>query len=522
MRYIRLYKDLSIDNGTLPFHVFKSYPDFLNAIASHQVNIYQTETYRINGENVLRLNLGDFASSAPQITYAIESDDGITNYFRFFFVNSYKALSGYHEFQLMPDLWATYISRAKIDRIVVSRSNKNVGNGVFDDVQNITVDTLFEDAFYESIGGEEHSVKGLGYLPLDKVAICFTASVVTGQSLVFPEEHVQSVYAFGTTLDVFDTLFVDTGQVPESIVERAVRLVSGINGVVAGGGVKLGISINKIFLMPISFLSFENWGYKFSSKATFGSGEITYRALKFGLKEQLVLFPRSKLDINKKWYFGTRFDGMPVERSTVDEIGTIRCFVNADGLQVDLTQGDRVQSITHAFEVSAIGSSVVPDSLQRLANVARGIQGLIKDLSGIASSKTKGEAVTKGASTLLGYTEVLGERAKAGQGVSNSEGTVTFDAGLHEWQGKKYVFNPFYFRFYSSSIDESKKALLTGASFNVVLSSLDDLKTVDFVVPNGVDDLPFVMATARVSGVPMEAQAVIENALKGGVFLAFD
>ena len=122
----------------------RKYKYYLEANYEHG-NI-SLDNYRLNS-NVIKVS-GTLENSS-EITYFIEYDitDEKVIYWRCYRVLIYIEQSGMLIFSCEIDNWATYLYRASLSHIHVSRCNRNIGYGVYDPIKSVKSRALDDTAY---------------------------------------------------------------------------------------------------------------------------------------------------------------------------------------------------------------------------------------------------------------------------------------------------------------------------------------------------------------------------------------
>ena len=141
-RVLRLYANFTPNQGNNTYYQYSLMRNFLVYTLENLTQIeIPLDNYRINmGTIKIKKDaITDF--NIKNCTYAIEWEKGetITSTFLYkcYHVRSYEELD-YYILNVEVDLWGTYIKDADLSNINVTRCNRNIGVGVYDEIENTT------------------------------------------------------------------------------------------------------------------------------------------------------------------------------------------------------------------------------------------------------------------------------------------------------------------------------------------------------------------------------------------------
>lgn len=474
---VYLYKN-KLPNYAENTHVFfNDVNDFVTYLGDAFLQ-FTEDRYTMNG-NIAEVQLPAVAD-LDDVTYIAWNNGGA---WRFFFVRSAVYQSGYAIFTLEVDLWATYISRATFSNIRVTRCNRAVGVGIYD---NIPVAL-----------GREFSRLG-DTMNENDLAILYVVAYATGVSSIL-------VNNAGTALGVFanEISNITSEDVPK--IDRAIEDVAGIYAAEGNIG-DLDANVLKAYIVPKNVLGIKSGTTPiFRTKTPKYSGTLTP-----SFEVAPLIFPKVfeiDIDPNKKYFVGTKHAGLELARVTERTQVFYNFIVKQDGLQVIIQQGDRMLDITDAFQVGLTSndgnfttSQQIARTLQMLGGIASGafqvaqggagyVTGVLSATNAIASVIEQGNAR---------YTQ-------GGDGVS----TFRLLSGVGT--------SPFYVQTNTSINDEAANARLYGATFNEVVDSIDDVFNASLLGAGTLTET-FVAAEARVDGIPTDARDVIAASIRAGIY----
>ena len=477
---IYLYKQ-KLPNYAENTHIFYSNVNEYVAYLGTPFLSFNEDRYTLNG-NIAEIQL-PAVTDIDDITYIAWDNGGA---WRFYFVRSAVYQSGYGIFTLDVDLWATYIAKATLSNIRVTRCNRNVGTGVYDAIP-VTTGRQFEQ-----IGGD---------IAVSDLAIVYVVTFATGASSIL-------INNAATAIGVFASEMVETEAIPAgtSVFDWYVNAVSGIYSVQATVG-DLDANVLKAYIVPKQVLA--NKGTvipKFKVKTPNFSGTITPT---FDVAPYIypVIYDIN-IDPNKKYFVGTKHAGVELVRTTKPVKVVYNYIVKQDGLQVIVQQGDRMLDITDAFQVGLTSNDGNFTATERVARTLQVIGGMA---SGAFQIMEGGAGYVTGAlTTTNALTKVIETgNARYAQG---GDGVTTFRriSGLG-------VYTPYYMQTNASVDDEQANARLYGATFNEQVQSIDVIFSADMLGSGTLTDT-YIAAFVRVDGVPGDARDMISAEIRGGIY----
>ena len=526
-RKIRLYRGIMPNEGENDYYHFTSVSDYLAALSSHLGLTLDIENYRID-RNILKIGSSSFRHG---FTYVIETDNTDTSYFRAFKVRNEVDYSGIIAMTLEVDLWATYLLNCNFQLIHVTRSNLNLGRGVYDPVPFSRIASNDEMEHVPLGGHDGTGYVGRKYLLENELYIVFIANVVVDQSLD-KLTNVTTTRAYATLISNIKNAVNDP---TANMVDLAIKYVSGIYKAGTTSWLDNKVQIIKAYLIPSFILNtLGSWAaihpITFTSKSEYKATDTDVVFFPLVPKREITSFlfdVSDDFDPDYKYYFGTYDDGLEIDRSTTDYRNYIIGYFGNSGVKVVIRQGDREKDITNAFEVGIEGTSTAADAGQDIARTGL----MLTNLFGHMITAFKAGSDAKSASSLMvtlsgqanNYTASLLKDYFAGGGVNPSpvigagDGATTFSVPT---SGTDRAFYPLYYVKYKSTRDEKANARVNGASFDVYVGSLRDLVTPTYEMLGSLTGFNrvFVAANVEVEGVPLDAEAYITNALRGGVY----
>lgn len=480
---LKIYKNKTPNQPNGLHYVFSNFSNYLAELGTPFLQ-FTLDNYRINGGTI------EVATNAPYsdvdaITYVIDNRD---NYNRCYFVDYAEIQSGYLVLQVHVDWWASYLYKATVSNLRVTRCNRNVGIGVYDPIQ-------------ATKGGSFEKLDETRNFDVDELAIVYTVVFATGVSSILVNNS-------GTALSIFANELSRIGTPPEGMnkLDWAISLVSGIYSAKATIG-DLEANVLSAYLIPKNYLGIKIGAVPiFKTKSPEGSWDITptFEVAPF-------IFPvtiNKAINPNFEYYVGTKLTGLKLTRTTEPTIQIRYEFiVKQDGVQVFVRQGAQMLDITDAF---SIGLTSNDGSLTSSQKIAKGIQAIGGVASGAFQIMKGGAGYVTGALQITSAIANVIEQgnAKYSQG---GDGVSTFRLLSGD------VGDPFYCAKYESTDDEQAHARLFGATFNQQVTSIDSVFTFPYLGSGTAET--YLAATCEIDGICMNARDDIIAQLKEGVYI---
>ena len=516
-----LYKYISPNNNDNAHFVFDTPLQYISAFQGNLCKEVEIDNYRINA-NVIKVSLnGTIADDYEAITYAIEYDEA-TNFMRCFFVEDFNAQSGFVTFNCKIDYWGTYISKASMYDFVVTRCNRNIGLGVYDDITATNGEMQSTEAWQQS------GATGWGGILDTNVCIVFLLQYNFAQT-TFGNERISKTEMFCLKLSDLKAkaVEIDANFNNFSSAEIAIDIVGGIYGCSA-----LGIDptndaqVLKAWLCHYDFIdtgrqSAIEHGIKVKSKSSFTKGkDIEMEAMHVYPSRLAKKITIENYDINKIYYAGTFNNGLKLQRFTSKDLTYYTYYiVSDDEVKVIVQQGEYQKDISNAYEVLLTTNGATQTGIRKVANV---LAGSIKTFTSASKAFEKGGAVMAGLTateTLAGMLTGEGYESAIGGG----DGFTTFYQDQFNVYRKGKLKTPYVLTTFASVMDEKKNARRFGASFKCYYEQkpFKQIAT-DYAFlgdeVQGSDNATFIACNCLIYNIPMVAKNEILGKLKGGIY----
>lgn len=487
---LKLYKGITPNTNNLHYY-FTDFADYLTELGTPFTQ-FELDNYLIN-QNQAIVNIPE--ADAIDITYMIEQRDG---YYRCYNVDFVNYQTNGAVFNISVDYWASYIAKASIDKIRVTRCNRNVGIGVYDSI------AVTRNEGIKQVIGETY----------DSGTIIFTANMVI-KTATATEPAVTMVKTYGVRLQELVTKDGDTVVTDINTFFKMVDLISGINQIVGTGGIgTLTCSILHVYVgddKVINSACKSGVGLPtFKSNCKWHNGTLTFIPA-YELQPHEFNYEREiAIDINNEYYVGTKHYGLKLTRTTESTIKVNYQFLyKQDGMQVLVKQGAQSLDITNAFSYSTTTSEGVMTTQEQ---IAKGI-GVIGSFAGGVNAISRGEIL----SGVLNVTSAINSILPKSNG-----GYIGGGDGLSEHShivnGALYHDNWEYLTRYESCDDEKAQARLFGATFNQQIASLEGLTNYALLGEGTLTDT-YIKCDCCVNNIPTLAQNYITSKLNSGVYI---
>lgn len=488
---LKLYKNVTPNYPNGYHYLFDNYDNFSSMLFPNLYLSVNLKDYRIN-EGIAQIKTIAPLRDIDAITYIIdEHTDGTNKYYRCYFVDSAEWQSGYIVFKLTVDYWGSYIAKASLSNIHINRCNRNVGIGVYDNIE-ITKDNVEIEVLTPS-------------LAFSTLSVVFTAVYQTGASSVLVNNASTAMGLYAIELKADGSLSL------ADLIDR----ISGIYAVSAAGGVaSLDAAVLKAYIVPSN-----SYGIKqaqalpeFLSKTIKGSYNFVpdCEVANVGAKtREGVSYPCAiTLNPNYEYYVGMKSAGLKLARTTESTITVVFMFImKQDGVQVFVRQGAEMLDITQAFQVGLTSNDGNFTTLQAISSGIGAIQGLAAGAQQISVGSV-GAGVLQTSSAITGLFKTGNAKyQQGGDGISN----------FMLLSGAGQVGN-FYIAKYKSTNDETKQARIYGANYSEIINNLAEIFNYN-LIGIGDSNSTFIAADCLINGIPFKAAADIRAQLKQGLYL---
>lgn len=460
-----LYRGVTPNTPSSVSYIYETYENYINAFQNYLVKTFELNNYRINN-NVLKVSSEGIEDLTDELTYVIvyDADKG---YFKAYHINSVMLQSGMMIISLSVDYWATFNSRFNSREILVNKCNRNIGTGIYDDIEAVNGSREINRLYTDLAGG---------YINNDNVGIVIQVEFNASQN-VANNDRISMTQLFALDIASIKSEFSTN----DDALLVARDYVGGIYGVTAG---VLGFATNDAKVIKAWVVDYRQIDVglggartqiEFHSKCRYSSGNE--KKIKFyyclpSIKTVSVLIPDTLYDINKKFVMGTYNDGINVTRFTSEELTINYTYIIDDSVKVIVSQGDNEKDITNGFELELTTNSLVETSLRRLAKAVSKTASASSQILKPLEEGNLLNAGISGASTLASLVGSFGVSSAVGGG----NGLTTFFTKRGALLGACY--SPYVLTTWASINNEMDRLEYNGANFNKIIGGLDILKTI--------------------------------------------
>lgn len=507
----------------------RKYKAYLEANYEHG-NI-SLDNYRLNS-NVIKVS-GALENSS-EITYFIEHDitDDKVIYWRCYRVLSYIEQSGMLIFSCEVDTWATYIYRASLSHIHVSRCNRNIGYGVYDPIKSVKSRAL-DDTAYQVL----YTNLPAPYVPPSEtqssstLSIVFVAQAVVQQNVT--GENVTATFVFVCSCNEVASKFSSEVQAAHSSAEIALRAVSGVYATLTDGYfVDNKVSVLKAFLTQSARTEKGGLYLNLKTKTPYDSAEekqISAYFCQMGKwRSEYIIKAKAdpaylSFDANKDCYIGTKDNGLRLEHCTEDMHIDLITSIDLTGLHVKVMQGTREKDISNAFAVSLMGSNYQMDASEQIGFWTKTLVTKLPTLiAGVAASIVTVNpipAIGAGIAAVSGTGAALMSNSTISNSItSEGDGFTTFDLSA---DGKySEISRPLFVTIYESVADEERNARFNGVNYDMFLDDLTSIASKE-LLGTGDLDCTYIVSDLMINGLPIAPRDDIYNTFRNGVYLIY-
>lgn len=534
MSRIAIYKNIVPNYDTNIHYYFTDPATYYDELNGYLVSDLEVDNYRIN-LNRLSLSLSNLpyaiAEIAEDLTYIIEyeqdeRDDFI--YWRCYYVNDYVIQSGKMILSLSVDQWGSYIHKANISQIHVSKTNREIaqfGQGRYLTPVNVN---QYSDPIFDILGND--------YIADTNATIGFVADCVIKEWAT--GENITARYIFMQKLSVVESYFSAEELATHSAVEIATRFVSGIKGTDTNNNLfdynKL--SIASIFLLPFNYENYFSidYGLYFKAKTPYDDEEektILFDLVQPNRIKYNYVFDGEDIashyeELNEDYLniFGTRRNGLELTRSVEGTKAYIEYTIDYQGLKVMAWCGNQSKDLSNAFTLHSIGATNEMTWAKEISSYIKMFTSELPTMiAGVAASiATENPLPAIGAG--LGVVgslsaDFLSNTSQPRNLTGSDDGFITFNPTSSAYY--RYINNPIMLTKFPSFTDGERKTRMQGVAVDLYISSLTELNDVDLLGKTTLNPFnhTFVMCEALVDGVPIIARNAIIDKLTGGIYL---
>lgn len=510
-----LFKNVTPNITGHEFYNIKVFENYLNALKNNSnyfVKEINADNYRINAL-VCKITKIDFDENI--LTYLIEYDE-VTGFKRCYYVDKINMQSNMLVMNLSIDYWGSYYLSNLIDYLHITRCNRNIGTGFYDNINFAGIRPLtYEEEInaYEFITGENLPNQNIPYYwnSLTKVSLVILLSYNQRQS-VFTEDKVTVTELFEVDLSTLKNN-LQLG-ITANVFKEAVEFVSEIIGVTGNGGI-VDAEVLQAYFVPRDFVNMNTTNiievqakdYQGNTKKVNFIGLNYYRSIReFEIE----------IDPNYDYILGTyRNNGLKLTRATKNIIVKYVCEATGKGLKIYVKEGENELAITNSFSFTINGSTTDTTGLRSVAHAISLVSSDIKQLMKSFSSGNMAGGIIGEVGNIAGRVQGFDVNTKlAGEGDALMTFNYLTNSYLQTSYGCPYCINKF-----KSNNNEKLHARYFGANFDEIFEDLDSIFDYDLLGEGDYNLTYIVVNEIKINNLPTIARETIETAFKTGVEL---
>lgn len=527
-----------------PYYNIKAFDNYLLYLREHYYcKVLTDDNYRINA-NIIKI---ENVTSNNLFTYAIEVDSEGAH--RCYFINSITKQSNMLYLGLTIDYWGTYYTANKVDYLHIIRCNRNIGNGLYDDVR--ASKGYGDVAFY--FGGDILTQGNpRRYVGLSSVFLIFSLSYNLQENIT-GEKNVSTTELMGIRLSQLKDFYVSKADgepeeagheeegewIPESeahIIKYKTNIfdiVSDFLGGVIGVSSTFGTNkanVNMAYIVHESLIEFSSHTKPFiNAKSLLLDKQIEFKdsdediSIFYYLRKQRrnmnYTIHHSDVNINKVYYLGVEHDnGLLLPRVTQDLTIYYVCEASNDKLNIYCEYGEKQFDLTNNFIFVVSENTNYTSPLRMVASSFVSAMSIYMGMSKAYARSGATIAGLTGASGLISASGLTGDATLNKDLRGNGDASITYNEKVNDSR-RSYLQTPFAVTEYESLIDEKAKARVYGASFD---KQIEDINSIFAFALLGEGDynLTFLISDdVKINYLPTMARQEIENAFTSGVEL---
>lgn len=476
------------------FYYFTQPENYITALNSYKltditnIDNFLITTGVINIKyNVLNINQL-LKTSYIAVTYT--SEDNSKTY-QFYKVITKETRKEFCVFSVEKDLWANGLCQNAIfDYCNVLRCNRNIGTGIYDNVNTLKSTTY---SIYELDQASNQ--------PLTDLVVIFKAVQKINDSTLFTTKVTTS-----TSLYIYE--FTNTDFSITSVLEN----ISGIYKAKRSGSTKeIEMNLLQCWIIEKKYIDFTSFGdnwYKFFSKTLIGT-EITFTTspIKLGIKKTYLLL--NQVRTNCKNYVGTRTQKIEIKNKNTNQEITLKTIAQKDELNIILCYENNEIDLTSQFLVSLTTND---GNLTTLQQTQQNIRQIANILGGVFQIQSGGVGLISGVAAI---SQNLLQNASPNVNIKQTTNGDAISNFIDKENTRQYT-KPFCITYYDSLFNELENAKQRGINFNSFVN-FNDIFTKDYIIEN--TPKTYIQAIVNLPNVDIENKTFIENMLKQGIFV---
>lgn len=532
LRQLKLFNTITLNSGRDSHFVFSNFANYM-AMLSHNFaeRLIDYENYRVN-TGTIKVSLNYLIKeNLSKITYAIEyeaSDDFVTYYYyRCYFIKGYDLVSGYVVFYVEQDRWANNIAKASIFDLDVKRSNRILGNGIYDEVKHTIGD--FDIGYYDGfIEQGEHVIRA------QHVSIAVLLQFNISQAVFGTDKTTRTMmFLTDTAKWVYDDLktHITSAFKYDSYLELLAGAVGTIKGVTGNLGT-LDAQVIKAWVVDSQIVDVGFGAMSINASCQYGGYNTNITLTYLEPQTRYQNYKIEDVTPNKVYYAGTFLNGLKLkpyyEKSSNKLVLNFNhtYIVDDNEIKVIFSQGERIKDVTNMFELYLNTNASQTTALRLFARswsqaVGMG-KGAISDFTRAGGGSAGG--VTAGLGITKGIADMIPQNPSFENAIGGGDAMYTFGLPRNidddENTLAEYCQSPYCYISYDSVFDEQENAYIYGMSYEKTfignLSGIFDDNNYP-KLNNGYRD--FLQCECEIANVQSDDANYIVNELRRGIFI---
>ena len=502
-RSINLYSRL-FNRDENVHYCFSDKQKYFEAIAPYVLMSVPFGNWRINkGQLIVSAGAFDSAGVDWQSVCYVADWPEATSKAEFYYVTRKYEQSGYIVFLIEKDIWATNYPKVKLSELKISRCNRAIGNGIYDDIKEVA-------------GDEQYRTTAVTDTPIH-YSFVFLASVVLKENW-FGSNSITQTIMFAIPMSDVISKASGTWQ-GISAIDKVRFIIGGIHSC-AGSFADSHAQILRCWVVPRDLINYSDVsiarlsGTSFVAGGNFDFNNVKVAQgftgfMKFDLSEFIGSANEWKYEY--KLAFGPWGHEMTLTRFTEDHEVYLRSQCESAEIRIEMYQGNNVLDVTSNFELDLNINNQVGTAAQQS-------QKALAKLTAIVGSAAIGYkkfgyagAVVGALTSISAVTEHPTAKSPSG---TNGDALTTFNA-----QTSDSVLFPWVLKGWKSVGNEAENAYVNGANFNIYNDDLNAIQSLEHLGARAVaDDSTFIKAESLcVDGVDLQTSDYIKQEFMRGI-----
>lgn len=494
---LHLYKEISPNTDDKHYY-FTTPTQYKTAIANNLVKSVTLDNYRIN-TNIIKVALDDTLTEAiaDTLTYAIDErvDDNVITYFRAYHVNRIAIQSGYVVLYCSVDNWASYFYKASIDNLVITRCNRKIGNGIYEDIKIKLIDFTNKTLFIE---------------PTNLQLVLFVKRTNTN-----------NVYIMRRSIE---TIVNESGLQTDNDLIKVENFINNIGRLRFKGTTSASafdIEIFNAYIVPYELLSNSDYSdtslqqaqawFDYEIKNTTTWVDEAFRRLipSYNIVQYTILKEHIEQHINDDIYIGTNNNFMKVPRLINKDVNFNFIFtLTYEDISLLIGYNENTRDISNNLKLNIYYLNNETSGLIRIDKSLNNIGNIFLKLGNTAKNVVSQNYLGVVSDIISTTSEITSEDNNATSYTATGDALTTYGQNLDN----------FINLFYAQSIEnEEAKARLYGGLFNekIDLNNIFEYS----LLGSGMLTDTYVKANCNIDKIPTEASDIIKAKLNSGIYL---